>query len=361
VKEELINIVVGTRPEIIKMAPVIHECAARGLDFIVVHTGQHYSYEMDGIFFDDLGMADPNINLNTGSGSQAEEIGRILLGMERVIGERKPRLVLCQGDTNTVLAASIATSRAGVMLGHVEAGLRSEDLSMPEEVNRIIADKLSDLLFAPAERARANLLKEGIDGDKVFVTGNTIVDAVLSNIDEERAGQLLERYGLKEGEYFLLTLHRQENVDEPSVLLSIMEGLREVNNEFPLEMIFPSHPRTVKNMRKMSIEPDFLRVVEPVGYKDFLQLLSKSRLVLTDSGGIQEEACVLRVPCVTVRTSTERPETVEIGSNVVAGVEAEGILMGARRMLSVERDWNNPFGDGKAAKRIVDIVIDNMM
>ena len=354
-KNHRICLVVGTRPEIIKMAPVIYECERRCLDYLLVHSGQHYSFFMNRIFFEELGIRQPCVNLNTGSGSQAEEIARILLGMEKVLEKEKPAVVLCQGDTNTVLAAAIAASRAEIVLGHVEAGLRSRDKNMPEEINRIIADRLSDLLFAPTREAGANLLQEGIDEGKVFITGNTIVDAVLANIDEGKAQQLLKRYGLKEGMYFVMTLHRQENVDNPSTMLSIIEGLRSVADEFGLPILFPAHPRTIKNLEKMGLSSTFLTIIEPIGYRDFLQLLSKSRLVMTDSGGVQEEACILRVPCVTIRTSTERPETVEVGANIVAGVSKDGILEGVEKMLSVKRNWPNPFGDGMAGKRIVKI------
>lgn len=349
-------IIVGTRPEIIKMSPVIKECMARRIEHIVVHSGQHYSYLLNGIFFKELGLREPDVNLKVGSGTHAAEIAKTLLGMEKILEERSPDLVLCQGDTNTVLAASIAASRAGISIGHVEAGLRSGDLTMPEEINRIIADRLSDILFAPAEKARDNLLREGIEPEKIFITGNTIVDAVLHNIDQESAEGLLTALGLEEGRYFLLTLHRQENVDRDSSLSSILEGLRRVKEETRVDILFPAHPRTLKNMQRLGISSFPFRLLDPLGYKDFLRLLSKAGLVMTDSGGVQEEACILQIPCVTLRTSTERPETVEVGSNIVAGIEPDGIMDGVKKMLAAPRNWPNPYGDGTAGKKIVEII-----
>lgn len=350
-----ISIILGTRPEIIKMAPVIRECERRGLDYFVLHTGQHYSYEMDSIFFEELELQPPEFNLNVGSGEHGEQTGRILEGVERVLLSERPDVVLVQGDTNTVLAGALAAAKLHIRVGHVEAGLRSYDRSMPEEINRVVADHVSDLLFAPTETARRNLLSEGIPQEKIHVTGNTIVDSVQQSLEiAERKADTLADLGLKSREYVLATAHRAENVDDRKRLAAILEGLSLVGAELEMPVVFPVHPRTRKMMEIFRINPGGVRAIEPLGFLEFLQLEAHAALVLTDSGGVQEEACILKVPCVTMRDNTERPETLDVGANVLAGADAEGILQMALHMCSRGRCWSNPFGDGRAGKRIVD-------
>jgi UDP-N-acetylglucosamine 2-epimerase (non-hydrolysing) len=352
-----IAVVLGTRPEIIKMAPVIRECRRRGVDHFVLHTGQHYSYEMDRVFFEQLELPPAEYNLDAGSGTHADQTGRIMSGIEKVLMKEEPDVVLVQGDTNTVLAGALAAAKLHIKVGHVEAGLRSYDRSMPEEINRIVADHISDYLFAPTENSKANLIKEGIPEEKISITGNTIVDSVYQNREiADRKVNALKDLGLKSKEYFLVTAHRAENVDHRSRLKEILKGLELIKSEFGLPVIFPMHPRTRKMVNEFDLELDGIRVIEPVGFLEFLQLEANARLALTDSGGVQEETCILGVPCVTLRENTERPETVDVGANILVGVASEKIMNGARRMLETDTRWKNPFGNGHTADRIIEIV-----
>lgn len=353
-----ISIVLGTRPEIIKMSPIIRECERLGLDYFILHTGQHYSYNMDRVFFEQLELPDAKYNLDVGSGSHGEQTGKMLIGIEKVLQKEEPDVVLVEGDTNTVLAGALAAVKLGIKVGHVEAGLRSYDRKMPEEVNRILADHSSDYLFAPTEKSKNILLNEGIAEEKIFVTGNTIVDAVFQNLEiSKNKGNIVEDLGFNGGDYLLATIHRQENVDDEKRLRGIIEGLEMVRREFDLELICPLHPRARKSLRIFGVKPNGLRLIEPLDYLAFLQLESNARLVLTDSGGVQEEACILGVPCVTLRDSTERPETLEVGSNVLAGANSYGIVKKVKYMLSKDNCWVNPFGDGNAGCRIVEILM----
>jgi len=357
----MIAIILGTRPEIIKMSPVIRACEEYGEDYFILHTGQHYSYGMDRVFFEELALPAPSYNLDVGSGTHAAQTGAILTGVERVIAQQKPDVVLVQGDTNTVLAGALAASKSyvheggrPVPVGHVEAGLRSFDRRMPEEINRVLTDHIADYLYAPTETARKNLLDEGIDDRKIVVTGNTIVDAVRQNLAlAGKKGDARESLGLAKDGYMLVTLHRQENVDDKRRLSGIIHGLVSAAEKFGMEMVFPIHPRTEKMIRAFRIDATGIRLVPPLGFLEFLQLESQARLALTDSGGVQEECCILSVPCVTIRDSTERPETVGAGANTVAGYSPQGILEAAGMMLARERDWKNPFGDGHAGERIL--------
>ena len=352
-----ICVILGTRPEIIKMSPVIRECEKRGLDYFILHTGQHYSYNMDRVFFEQLDLSEAKYNLDVGSGSHGEQTGKILIGVEKILQKEKTDIVLVEGDTNTVLAGALAAAKLHIEAGHVEAGLRSYDKQMPEEINRVLTDHCSDYLFAPTEKARQILLGEDISDEKIFVTGNTIVDAVSQNlsISGDRVNPLSD-LELEAKQYFLVTAHRQENVDVKGRLEGIINGLKLVYKEFGLPVIYLIHPRAKKMMNHFRIQADGVRLVEPVDYLSFLQLESKARLVLTDSGGVQEESCILRVPCVTLRDNTERPETLEVGSNLLAGTEPKKILECTKEMLNKNNKWGNPFGDGKAGKRIVEIV-----
>lgn len=350
-----LSIVLGTRPEIIKMSPLIRECEKRNLEYFVLHTGQHYSYEMDRTFFEDLDLPEPEYNLDAGSGSHAEQTGKIMEGIEKVIIKEKPDVVLVQGDTNTVLAGSLAASKVHIKVGHVEAGLRSYDRSMPEEINRVVADHVSDYLFAPTELSKQNLLKEGIEESKIFVTGNTIVDAVFQNLEiSNKKKNILNDLSLRSKEFFLLTAHRAENVDNREQLGKLLKGISAIQKEYSLPVIFPVHPRTEKRMQEFGFSLEGIRSIKPVGFLEFLQLEANARLVFTDSGGVQEETCILGTPCVTLRDNTERPETLEVGSNVLAGVDPDRIIQSAVRMMNVENNWLNPFGDGKAAEGIID-------
>ena len=351
-----ICIVLGTRPEIIKFSPVIRVCESLGLEYYILHTGQHYSYSMDKVFFEQLELPAAKYNLDVGSGSHAEQTGKMLMGVERVLSVDRPCVVLVEGDTNTVLAGALAAVKLGVKVGHVEAGLRSYDRQMPEEINRVLADHCADLLFAPTEKSKKILVGEGISEEKVFVTGNTVVDAVLENLKiAEKKKSVLDEFGLDVGGYFLVTVHRQENVDNPSRFSGILEGLEMIHEEFGLPVLYPVHPRARRQMEAFGLSVRGVKVVEPLDYLSFLFLESRARLVLTDSGGVQEEACILGVPCVTLRYNTERPETLEVGSNVLAGTDPSSIVEKVEFMLG-KSGWENPFGDGKAGVRIVDLL-----
>ena len=352
----MIAIILGTRPEIIKMSPIIRECETRDLDYFILHSGQHYSYDMDRAFFEDLELPEPKYNLDVGSGTHAGQTAKILTGIEDVLVKEEPDIVLVQGDTNTVMAGALAAAKLHIRVGHVEAGLRSFDRTMPEEVNRVIADHISDYLFAPTETARQYLQNEGIDENKISVTGNTIVDAVFQNREiSEKKVNILDTLGLEPREYFLVTSHRQENVDNPEILRSIIAGLEAIHREYSLPVIFSMHPRTRKVIEQFGISLNGISAMDPVGFLEFLQLESNARLVLTDSGGVQEETCILGVPCVTLRKNTERPETIEVGGNVLAGTETDEILATAREMLSQPGGWKNPYGDGTASRMITTI------
>ncbi len=338
------------------MSPIIRECEKQNTPYIIIHTGQHYSYEMDRVFFDELELPGAQYNLDVGSGSHAEQTAKILQGIEPILTTEQPDVVLVQGDTNTVMAGALAAVKLHIPVGHVEAGLRSFDRSMPEEINRIIADHISTYLFAPTQTARDHLLHEGIPGEKIHITGNTIVDAVFQNLEiAKKRGNALTNFGLSQGKYFLVTAHRAENVDERSRLEGIVESLKVIQNDYDLPVIFPIHPRTQKMLSEFRIPYDGIQIVPPVGFLEFLLLESNARLVLTDSGGLQEETCILGVPCVTLRENTERPETVEVGANILAGTNASSISRAVQKMMKVKRNWPNPFGDGSAGTSIVDI------
>jgi len=354
-----VAIVLGTRPEIIKMSPIIRVLEKKNIDFFILHTGQHYSYNMDQVFFEQLKLPQPKYNLKVGSGTHAEETGKMMIGIEKALLDEKPSIVLVEGDTNSVLAGSLAAVKVGLDVGHVEAGLRSFDRSMPEEINRIVADHISQILFAPTEKARGNLLYEGIKEEKIHVTGNTIVDAVYQNLElaNKSVGKnVLESLGIVEGNYFLATVHRQENVDNPKRFKGILEGLKLVQDYFGMPVVYPIHPRSRKMMKEYGFDPGKIVLTEPIDYLSFLTLESRAKLVFTDSGGVQEEACILKVPCVTLRDNTERPETIEVGANTLAGAEPKRILEKAKLMIDDDRSWPNPFGDGKAGERIVSIL-----
>ena len=356
-----IAIVLGTRPEIIKMSPVIRECERLALDYFILHTGQHYSYNMDRVFFEELELPGARYNLDVGSGSHGEQTGKMLVGVERVFEKEKPDVVLVQGDTNSTLAGALAAAKLGVKVGHVEAGLRSYDKRMPEEINRVLVDHCSDYLFAPTEKSREILIGEGIPEEKIFVTGNTVVDAVLQNLEiANHKKNVMNDLHLESKEYFVVTAHRQENVDHRARFSGILRGLEEIRSEFSLPIIYPIHPRSKKWMQEFCLQPKGVELIDPVDFLSFLQLEKNARLVLTDSGGVQEETCILKVPCVTLRDNTERPETIEVGSNVLAGTDSSRILQHVKMMLIRGNGWQNPFGDGDAGRKTVEALCTNL-
>lgn len=352
-------IVLGTRPEILKLTPVIRACQRRDVPFSLIHTGQHYSDEMDAVFFDVLGLPAPTHNLDVGSGSHAQQTARMLLELEPLLLDGEFDVVVVQGDTNTVLAGALAASKLDVELAHVEAGLRSFDRQMPEEVNRRLTDHVSDYLFAPTAASKQNLRDEGLPDERIYVTGNTIVDTVLQNrrLAADRS-TVLDDLDVRDREFVLLTAHRAENVDDPERFAGILEGVARFAAERNAVAVYPIHPRARKQLAAFDIAvPDEIRLIDPLGYLDFLALEDAASLVFTDSGGVQEEACILGTPCVTVRDTTERPETVENGANVLAGVDPDDIVAAARRMVRAVPDWEMPFGDGTAGEQIVSILV----
>jgi UDP-N-acetylglucosamine 2-epimerase (non-hydrolysing) len=352
-----VTIVLGTRPEIIKLAPVIDACEQHDIGYSVVHTGQHYSEELDAVFFDQLELPTPDHNLAVGSGSHSGQTGAMIGAIEQVLLDEQPGLVLVQGDTNSVLAGAIAVSKLDCELGHVEAGLRSFDRDMPEEVNRVLADHAADHLFAPTEQAALHLREEGIPVERIDVTGNTIVDAVTCYRDlAAKKSSVLDNHGLTPGEFCLLTAHRAENVDDRERFASLLDGVARFARESGLDVVYPVHPRAEDRIASFEMDvPEEIRLIDSQDFLDFLRLESTARVVFTDSGGVQEEACILGTPCVTLRDNTERPETVDVGANRVVGVAPENVVAGAGEALDAPTDWENPFGDGKSAERILDI------
>jgi UDP-N-acetylglucosamine 2-epimerase (non-hydrolysing) len=354
-----IAIILGTRPEIIKMSPLIREIDKKGLDYFILHTGQHYDYKMDKKFFDDLDLLEPRYNLNVGGNEYRKQIGLMISRISKILAKEKPDIVFVQGDTNSVLAGALAANRVGVKIGHHEAGLRSHDLTMLEETNRIITDHISDYLFSPTKEAVKNLKEEGIKANKFFLTGNTIVDAVRQNLGlANKKVDVLKKLNLEKNNYIVATAHRAENVDIKERLEGILSGLKLVSQHFKMPIIYPMHPRTKNNIKKFSLKiHEGIKITEPLGYLEFLQLEANSSLIITDSGGLQEEACILKIPCVTVRDNTERPETIAAGINILAGTNAEKILESAKSMAENGKTWINPFGDGRAAEKILKIAI----
>ena len=351
------SIILGTRPEIIKMSPIIRELEKKSMDFFILHTGQHYSYKMDRVFFEQLKLPEAKYNLDIASGLHGEQTGKMMAGIEKILLKEKPDAVLVQGDTNTVLAGALAAAKLNIKVAHVEAGLRSYDRRMPEEINRMLSDHCSDYLFAPTEKSRDILLHEGISKEKIFVTGNTIVDSVHQNLKFAKEKKTLEELTIEPNDYFLVTAHRQENVDDPARFAGMLKGIEELSQEFNIPVIYPIHPRSRKMIQEFGIKTKGnIRFIDPVDFLGFLKLESNARLVLTDSGGVQEETCIIGVPCVTLRDNTERQETVEVGSNILAGTEPGMIVKCARTMLAKENKWKNPFGDGKAAEKIMNVM-----
>ena len=350
-------IILGTRPETIKLAPLILACKERHIPYIILHTGQHYSYNMDQLFFEELALPKPDyhLHLSLTSGGQGEQVGKMLIGIEEILQKEKPSAILVQGDTNSVLAGALAAAKLQIPIAHVEAGLRSYDRSMPEELNRIITDHLSTYLFVPTPLARDIALKEGITKTSIILTGNTVVDAITLYKEKALQSTFLKTYKLKKQEYILVTAHRAENVDHADKLQNIFTGLQRLAQETQLPLIYPLHPRTKKFMTAYNIQaPKEVQVIDPIGFFDFLQAEMFARLVLTDSGGVQEETCILGIPCVTLRENTERPETLTVGSNVLAGTNPEKILSCSLAMLAKKPTWKQPFGDGKAGHHMLD-------
>jgi UDP-N-acetylglucosamine 2-epimerase (non-hydrolysing) len=345
--------IVGARPNFIKMAPVSEELRKR-FEEVVVHTGQHYDYEMDRIFFDELGIAEPNYHLDVGSGSHGYQTGEILKRVEQVLFEEKPDLVLVFGDTNSTLSGALVAIKLHIKVAHVEAGLRSYDKTMPEEVNRVLTDLCSDLLFCPTETSVNNLRKEGIVNG-VHLTGDVMVDALNKGMAIARKkSRIMDELSLQSKKHYLATVHRAENTDNPRNLKSISEALCEIG-----ETVFPCHPRTEKYLRQFDLWNKLanrVKIIKPVGYFDMLILESEARKIITDSGGVQKEAYILKVPCITLRNNTEWVETVEDGWNVLCGADRKKIIALARGFEPTLEAHTQRFGNGEASKKIAEII-----
>lgn len=358
--EKKLSIICGTRPDIIKLSPVIRYCFKNNIPYTLIHSGQHYDHEMDGVFFDDLDIPKPDINLKASYESNLDGLDQTAVMMnkfKKAFTEEFVDIVVVLGDTNTALAASLIARRMRLKLAHIESGLRSYDWRMQEEHNRVMIDHISDLKFAPTQVAASNLMRENIPKNTIYLTGNTIVDAVQQNLNiSYKKSRVLDKLGLKQ-KFILFTSHRPENVDDPQRLALVIEGVSKLADNFEHKVIFPIHPRTLKKLSEFSIKPSKkIKVIDPPGYLDFLMLENAASLIITDSGGIQEEACILKRPCVTIRETTERPETLNIGCNVLAGIQPESILRNANEMLGKSISYKNVFGDGKSAVYIMKIL-----
>lgn len=355
---KVINIV-GARPNFMKMAPIVAEMKRRSIEQILVHTGQHYDEAMSASFFRDLGMPQPDINLEIGSGSHAQQTARIMMAFEAVVLEHKPDWIVVVGDVNSTIACALVATKLGVNVAHVEAGLRSRDWAMPEEVNRVLTDRIADLLLTPSADGDANLLQEGIELQRIVRVGNVMIDTLLMQHNRAKELRVYEALNLKANNYGVVTLHRPSNVDDPIVLGRIFGALSEISNSLPL--IFPAHPRTQTRLQEFGLTvPAGLRLIDPMGYLEFMSLWSNARLVLTDSGGLQEETTALGIPCLTLRENTERPITVNEGTNTIVGTDPARILAAAQEILQQEK---NPAGrvpelwDGRAAERVVSALL----
>lgn len=350
----MVMLVVGARPNFVKIAPILAAMHRDGsLRGQLVHTGQHYDSVMSDVFFKELGIDAPAINLGVGGGTHAQQTGAVMIALETLLREQAPDLMLTVGDVNSTLAASLVAAKAGVPQVHVEAGLRSGDPGMPEEINRVVTDRLADLLFTHSEEADDNLRREGVPSERVHLVGNVMIDT-LNQLRPRWQGEAVVALGELPDEYGVVTLHRPSNVDDADGLARIVESLTEVAERIPL--IFPVHPRT--RQRLDAIDATALRLETPLGYLAFLDLVEHSRFVVTDSGGIQEETTVLGVPCLTLRSSTERPVTIRLGTNRLLGNEPKAILPAVADVLGQERAAASvpPLWDGHAADRIVAVL-----
>ncbi|MEY2471852.1 MAG: hypothetical protein QOK28_1181 [Actinomycetota bacterium] len=348
--------VAGARPNFMKIKPVVDALDARGADTMLVHTGQHFDAAMSDVFFDELGLRPPDRHLGAGSGTHGEQTARVLVGVETLLAEEPADIVVVVGDVNSTVAASLAAAKAGCLVAHVEAGLRSRDWTMPEEVNRVVTDRLSDYLFSPSADAVENLRAEGYRDDQIHLVGNVMIDTLLANVERARRRPTLGALGVEEGAYGLITLHRPANVDDPAMLRTLTDVLGEIAKDLPL--VFPVHPRTRARLAEMALAPG-ITLTDPMGYLDFIALEASAKVVLTDSGGVQEETSALGVACITLRENTERPVTVELGTNVVVGRDPQRIRDEARRAINdgPKPSQEIPGWDGHAGDRIADVLL----
>ncbi len=346
--------VAGARPNFVKIQPVVAALDARSIDVVLVHTGQHYDPSMSEVFFEELGIRRPDHHLGVGSGTHAEQTAAVMVRLEPLLADRQPDVVVVVGDVNSTLAAALVAAKASVPVAHVEAGLRSGDWTMPEEVNRVVTDRVSQFLFAPSADAVDNLRREGHPPGRIHLVGNVMIDTLLANLDRARSRPVLADLDLEEGKYGVVTLHRPSNVDDGGRLKGLLGALGEIAADCPL--ILPLHPRAAQVFSTLDIPPG-VRLIPALGYLDFVALEASARVVLTDSGGIQEETTVLGVPCLTLRDTTERPLTVTEGTNTVVGIEPRRIVAEAMRVLTRGVAPRRPaLWDGRAAERIAAVL-----
>ncbi len=380
-----IIIVAGARPNFIKAAPLIEEFKRhkRYIDILLVHTGQHYDKEMSKLFFNDLGLTEPDVYLGVGSGTHAEQTGKIMIEFEKVCFQEKPDLVIVVGDVNSTIACALVAAKLCIPIAHVEAGLRSFDRTMPEEINRVLTDQISDYLFTTCEDANQNLINEGIPEKKIFFVGNVMIDTLHNHLELAKNSIILEKLGLRKKndieKYAIVTLHRPSNVDYPKILMGILDAFIELAIEIPV--IFPAHPRTIRQIRKfkfvemINYEENFfsnevnnrnqnILAIPPLGYLDFLCLMSNATIVLTDSGGIQEETTALGIPCLTIRNNTERPITVKEGTNIIVRNDPNKIIRESIKILTGKnrKQYKIPkLWDGNTSERIIRILIQSLI
>lgn len=354
----MITVLIGTRPEFIKLAPVLKALQKRNIPFILIHSGQHYSQELDKQIIENLDLPEPHYKLQVGSGTQAEQTGKIMLGVEKILMEEKPSILVVHGDTNTMLAGSLAAIKLHIPIAHVESGLRSFDNNMPEEINRIITDRISSLLFAPTEGAKQNLLQENISKKRIFVTGNTVVDALIDHLPLANKSTILNLYGLCDNDYILVTAHRAETVDNPNRLKDLISLLDYAVLALKKKIIWPIHPRTLKQLDANSITLDsHIKTIPPIDYLDMLCLINHASFVMTDSGGIQEEAYILKKKMVTLRNSTERPET--LTANFLVDLDKDKFQKAVDAFKNEKVHWEKDvFGKGNAGEIIADYLQD---
>jgi UDP-N-acetylglucosamine 2-epimerase (non-hydrolysing) len=358
----LIDIIAGARPNFMKVSPIIKEIVkqqqkGKSIDFRLIHTGQHYDRNMSGSFFEQLGIPDPDHNLEVGSGTQASQTAGIMMRYEEILLNERSQLCLVVGDVTSTMACAITAKKMHIPVAHVEGGIRSGDRSMPEEINRLVTDSITDYFFTTSNVANKNLLREGISEDQIFYVGNTMIDTLLSNLERLIQPKVWDEKGLEEQKYLVLTLHRPSNVDEEEQLKNLIDEIVHSSEDLPI--VFPVHPRTRKNLEKIGIEYESLYYIDPLSYLEFNYLVKHSKAVITDSGGITEETTVMGIPCMTLRNSTERPETCTIGTNELLGTNPKVIKPAMEKLFSgnwkkggIPEKW-----DGKTSERIVESII----
>ena len=352
-------VVLGIRPDIINLHPIVKELQKRKSRYVIVHTGQHYSYFFDKLFFKQLNFPKPDYHLKVGSGTQAQQMARLVERFEKVLLKEKPDLVFSFSDANPSLSGIVA-SKMGIKVAHLEAGMRSYDWRMQEEKNRKLMDSIADYLFTPTSGTKQNLLDEGISSHRIFQVGKLILDVLHKFKKEIDKNEILERLEIEKKNYFLVTTHRPENVDVKTPLRNILESLGELYKMYGKKIIFPIHPRTRANIKSFRLRvSDGIKLIDPVGFLEFSKLEKNAFCCVTDSGTVQEDSCIFRVPCVTMRISTERSETVEVGSNIVAGLNKKHIVEAVKIMVNKKTNWKHPYGKPTCAKKIISILEDH--